>query len=262
MCIRDRPTAAGFTQFHLGRREPAEGISAQPNRLWPFCRLRRNCAVLSTASPDHEQNRRILRRHPGRLALAGRSRAGGAATADAGRAESPAGQARRAHHRHPQPQGLRRSAHSRRGLRALWHLAWAGRQPRRTARTAAPDRPGAAAGDVYKRQRAYRGAPAGHAADGGARAGAGPGLHLLLQPAGQPVARAVPHAHTADAVHHRALLHHGAPHGRHRAQGAGPGVRIRLRFDEGALLQDLLACHLAHLHPGLGGCLLYTSRCV
>ena len=91
------------------------------------------------------------------------------------------------------------------------------------------------------------------AADGGARPGAGPGLHLLLQRAGQSAERPVPDADVADPVHHRALLHHRPPDGGDGAEVAGCRVRVGLGVAEGALLQDLLARHTADLHAGTGG---------
>jgi ABC-type spermidine/putrescine transport system permease subunit I len=100
---------------------------------------------------------------------------------------------------------------------------------------------------------ARAGASVGHAAHGGARPRAGPGLHLLLQRTGQSAQRPVPHGGAAHAVHHRALLHHGPPHGRDRAQEPGQRVRGRQRIAEGAVLQDLLARYPADLHAGAGG---------
>ncbi len=107
--------------------------------------------------------------------------------------------------------------------------------------------------DPGRRAAARQRAHAVDAADGGARAGAGPGLHLLLQRAGQPAERPVPDADAADAVHHRALLHHRPPDGRDRAEVAGRRIRIGVGVAEGAVLQDLLARHAADLHAGAGG---------
>jgi iron(III) transport system permease protein len=49
----------------------------------------------------------------------------------------------------------------------------------------------------------------------------GLGYIFFFNAAGQSAERPVPHAHAADAVHHRALLHHGPPHGGDGTQGAG-----------------------------------------
>jgi iron(III) transport system permease protein len=56
----------------------------------------------------------------------------------------------------------------------------------------------------------------------------GLGYIFFFNEPGQPAERAVPHDDAADAVHHRALLHHRPPDGGDGAEGAGRRVRGRL----------------------------------
>jgi hypothetical protein len=95
---------------------------------------------------------------------------------------------------HAQPAPLHDGPGRRRGGRGLRQQPQDGRGH---GRCSAP-RWCSAAPTCWRRPRAWTtparaGAPAGHAADGGARPGAGPGLHLLLQRAQQPAQRPVPH---------------------------------------------------------------------
>ena len=95
-----------------------------------------------------------------------------------------------------------------------------------------------------RRGRAAAGDPLpGHAADGGARHGARHRLHPVLQQSGQSAARAVRHDGDPRHLHDHPLLFVEPPHRRDRAEAARRRVRVGVGVAQGAVLQDVLACH-------------------